>query len=330
MAPRSSEPTAGPGLPRLEPMLATPGPLPPRGRTGAADWAYEVKWDGARALVELPGDGGVRLVSRTGREVTAAYPDLAGLAPPGLSAVLDGEIVALDEAGRPDFGRMQQRMGLTRPAAVRAAARAFPVSLMLFDVLHLSGRSTLDLPYTERRRLLEELPLRAPQVAVPPYWPPGEGPVAMAWTLEHGLEGVVAKRTGSRYEPGRRTRDWIKTKHVRTVDVRIGGWVPKPPGTAAVRSLLVGVAAAGELVYAGSVGTGFSYAEGRRLAGLLRPLEAPVPPFADAGAIATEYPPRWVRPELSGEVEYLEWTRGGRLRAPVWRGLRGPRDAVPY
>ncbi|MFH8369445.1 non-homologous end-joining DNA ligase [Streptomyces sp. NPDC018031] len=330
MAPRPPEPAAEPGLPRLAPMLATPGPLPPPGRTGTADWAYEVKWDGARALVELPGDGGVRLVSRTGRLVTAAYPELAGIGPPGLSAVLDGEIVVLDEAGRPDFGRMQQRMGLTRPAAVRAAVRAHPVTLMLFDVLHLAGRSTLELPYAERRRLLEALPVTGPRVAVPPYWPPGEGPAALAWTREHGLEGVVAKRVSSAYEPGRRTRDWIKTKHVRTLDVRIGGWVAKPPGTTAVRSLLVGVETAGGLAFAGSVGTGFSYAESRRLAGLLRPLEVAAPPFADGGAVGTGYPPRWVRPELSGEVEYLEWTRGGRLRAPVWRGLRGPPDVVPY
>ncbi|MBH5338157.1 non-homologous end-joining DNA ligase [Streptomyces pactum] len=328
MASAPSGSGTGPALPRLAPMLATPGPLPPRGRTGAAEWAYEVKWDGVRALAELPGDGGVRLVSRSGREVTAAYPDLAGIAPPGLSAVLDGEIVALDEAGRPDFGRLQQRMGLTRPAAVRTAARTWPVTLMVFDVLHLDGRPTLDLPYTERRRLLEALPLGGPRVAVPPSWPPGQGRAALAWTLEHGLEGVVAKRVGSRYEPGRRSRDWIKTKHVRTVDVRIGGWVPQDAGARAVRSLLVGVPAAGGLVYAGSVGTGFSHAESRRLAGLLRPLEVPDPPFADRVVTSPGHPPRWVRPELGGEVEYLEWTRGGRLRAPVWRGLREPPEVA--
>ncbi|TGB17110.1 ATP-dependent DNA ligase [Streptomyces palmae] len=306
-------------------MLATPGPLPTGG-----DWAYEVKWDGARALVHLPGDGGVLLTSRTGRLVTDSYPELGALAVPGLAAVLDGEIVALDETGRPDFGRMQQRMGLTRPAAVRAAARAYPVTLMLFDVLRLGGRDTTGLPYTERRELLERLPVDVPQAAVPPYWPPGLGRVAMDWTLDRGLEGVVAKRVGSRYEPGRRSREWIKTKHVRTVEVRIGGWVPRDEGERALRSLLVGVAGAVGLRYAGSVGTGFSERESALLAELLRPLDTPAPPFEDSGGIEVEQPVRWVRPVLVGEVEFLEWTRGGRLRAPVWRGLRGPPEVVPY
>ncbi|KUJ67667.1 hypothetical protein ACZ90_25720 [Streptomyces albus subsp. albus] len=323
MAPRPSAPSPEPS--GLLPMLATPGPLPTGG-----DWAYEVKWDGARALVHLPGDGGVRLTSRTGRLVTDSYPELGALGVPGLEAVLDGEIVALDETGRPEFGRMQQRMGLTRPAAVRAAARAYPVTLMLFDVLRLGGRDTTALPYTERRELLEGLPVDAPPAAVPPYWPPGLGEVAMDWTRERGLEGVVAKRTGSRYEPGRRSRNWIKTKHVRTVDVRIGGWVSRDERASAVRSLLVGVAGTVGPRYAGSVGTGFSERESRLLAELLRPLETPHPPFEDSGAIEVEHPVRWVRPELSGEVEYLEWTRSGRLRAPVWRGLRGPPEAVPY
>jgi bifunctional non-homologous end joining protein LigD len=318
-------------LPSLRPMLAVPGTLPVR----QDEWAYEVKWDGMRVLAGLPGDGTVRLQSRSGRDVTAQYPELAVLPqalPDGADVILDAEIVSLGPDGKPSFGRLQERMSLERPAEVLRASASAPVTAMVFDLLWLRGGQVTALPYTDRRELLAQLGIVHPRAAVPANWS-GTGTLAFEWTRSAGLEGLIAKRLDSRYRPGARSRDWIKIKHLRTADVVVGGWMPEGPEAAVCRALLIGVPDPAGLRYAGRVGTGFTERDRRTLAGLLRPLAGGTPPFAaNLEALREEAGRgvRWVRPVLRGEVEYLERTTGGRLRQPVWRGLRGgAADAPP-
>lgn len=297
----------------LAPMLATAGALPPEdGR-----WAYEVKWDGVRALVAVDGDR-VALRSRNDNDVTGAYPELAAVRC-GQPALLDGEVVAFDEHGRPDFGLLQSRMHVGRPSG--ALRTCTPVALVVFDVLHAGDRSLLDAPYDERRAALDALGVRGAQV-------PGafdEGGVLLASTAAQGLEGVVAKRRDSRYAPGRRSDCWVKVKNLRRQSAVVVGWKPGDGGRAGrLGSLLLAVHEDGGLVFAGHVGTGFSAAELRRVEGLLAPLAADAP----ACAVPREHArvARWVRPALVAEVEFTAWTREGRLRHPSYKGLRDDLD----
>ena len=224
-------------LPRgLRPMLATAGELP------ADDdaWAYEVKWDGVRALVAVDG-GRPTLTSRNGNDVTSAYPELRGL---GLqlgstSVLLDGEVVAFDEQGRADFGRLQSRMHVAKPGG--ALRSSTPVHLLAFDVLHLDGVSLLDRSYDERRAVLEGLGIAGEHWSVPPAFL-GGGAAVLEATRAQGLEGVVAKRRSSPYLPGRRSDDWRKLKHVRRTSAVVAGWQPGEGGRAGrIGSLLLGV-----------------------------------------------------------------------------------------
>jgi bifunctional non-homologous end joining protein LigD len=316
-SPSPGQPSAG-ALPHgLRPMLATAGALPPDDDA----WAYEVKWDGVRALVAVEG-GRLALTSRAGNDVTASYPELAGLAVDlgSRSVLLDGEVVAFDEAGRTDFGRLQSRMHVGRPSP--ALQRSTPVQLLVFDVLHLDGRSLLGLSYDERRRELDELGLQGERWSVPPAFL-GGGSAVLDATHAQRLEGVVAKRRSSPYLPGRRSDDWLKLKHVRRTSAVVAGWKPGEGGRAGrIGSLLLGVHGERGLEYAGHVGTGFSAAVlaslGERLAALRR----------DAPAFVSEVPREharsavWVEPVLVVDVDYHEWTREGRLRHPSYKGLR--------
>lgn len=212
-------------LPRdLRPMLATTGTLP------ADDdaWAYEVKWDGVRALVAV-GGGRLTVTSRNGNDVTASYPELRGL---GLQlgsrqVLLDGEVVAFNAQGRTDFGLLQARMHVVRPGA--ALLRSTPVQLLVFDLLHSGGRSLLQRTYDERRAALEELGLQGEHWQVPPAFH-GGGQAVLAATRKQGLEGVVMKRRDSGYLPGRRSDCWLKVKHVRRTTAVIAGWKPGTAG----------------------------------------------------------------------------------------------------
>lgn len=309
-------------LPRgLRPMLATAGTLP---RDDEA-WAYEVKWDGVRALVAVE-DGRVELRSRNGNDVSAAYPELAGLAAAldGRTALLDGEVVAFDEQGRTSFGLLQSRMHVSRPSA--ALRERTPVQLLLFDVLHLDGTSLLEQPYDRRRAVLEGVDLGPGCWSVPGAFH-GGGAALLEATRAQGLEGVVAKRRTSPYLPGRRSDDWLKLKHVRRESVVVAGWKPGEGGRAGrIGSLLLGVHGPQGLEYAGHVGTGFTAAVLRDLGERLAPLRRDTSPFA------TEVPREhartavWVEPVLVAEVDFTEWTRDGRLRHPSYKGLR---DDVP-
>lgn len=344
--------------PVLLPMLATPGTLP-----SGDGWSYEFKWDGVRALVRVDGDS-VTVFSRRGGDITATYPELAGLAGQLTAPVwLDGEIVALT-GGVPSFAALQKRMHAGRDRAAQLAAQV-PVTYVVFDVLHHDGRGLLTTPHAGRRELLDSLGLAGPHWTVSPCFDDG---VAVADTAsQQGLEGVVAKRSRSPYRPGRRSEDWVKIAENATLEVVLGGWRDGEGRRASTfGSLLLGLPrgeseqrqpekreprehAAGEhaagkrapgeggserhtrdrrrpLRYIGQVGTGFTDDMLDELAGRLRELESADCPFA-ADEIPRERTrgAHWVRPVLVGEVEFKAWTDEHRLRAPSWRGLRPDR-----
>jgi bifunctional non-homologous end joining protein LigD len=301
-----------------QPLGPLPSPVEDR------QWAYEVKWDGVRAVVYLQ-DGQLRLMSRTDRDITRRYPELAALATSlsGEAVVLDGELVSLDAEGRPSFGRLQHRMHAVDPAEIRRLVGRYPVTYMIFDLLHADGQSLLGQPHVERRSRLSQLDPTGPAWQTPPSWTDG-GPDVLAATSEQGLEGIIAKRLSSTYQAGRRSPASRKIKNIRTVDVVIGGWSPgggRRTGT--IGSLLVGVSTPDGLAYIGNVGTGFTDAALRDLFGRLTALDVPTSPF-NAVPVPNEFArsARWVRPELGGEVAYAEIGLEGRLRHPRWRGLR--------
>jgi bifunctional non-homologous end joining protein LigD len=323
-----ADPDAEPLPALIKPMLATLGELP----TGPQEdqWAFEMKWDGVRAVtyVDNSASGSLRVMTRNDREVAATYPELRQLAVAlgSRRVVLDGEIVALDAQGRPSFGQLQARMHVQRPD--KSLLTRVPVTYLVFDVLHLDGTSLLKTPYDDRRSVLEQLALDGPHWATPPAFH-GNGEAAMAAAEAQGLEGVVAKRRDSLYEPNRRSRNWIKVKPVRTQEVVIAGWQPGAGRRAGgIGSLLLGVHDDdGRLVYAGHVGTGFTQRMLDDLATRLRPLERKTSPLADEVPRAQAKDAHWVTPRLVGEVAFGEWTKDGRLRHPSWRGLRPDKSA---
>jgi bifunctional non-homologous end joining protein LigD len=321
--PAQIPPTPGPLPDGLRPMLAATGD-PPAGE----GWAVEFKWDGIRALAAVTADG-PQLVSRNGNDVTLGYPDLTGpWRSSGEPVLLDGEIVALDAAGAPDFGLLQHRMHVRHPPAELMAA--VPVQFFVFDVLHLGDRSLLAETYDVRREVLAGLDLGAvPGLAVPPH--SVDVPPAQLLTIAraHGLEGVVSKRRRSRYEPGRRSPAWVKTALISTQEVVVGGWTSgKGRRVGSIGALLLGAHDAdGALRYLGHVGTGFSDAALTELHRTLAPLAQDRSPFADPIPPAESRAARWVRPVLVGEVVYRRLTHDQRLRHAAWRGLRPDRDA---
>jgi bifunctional non-homologous end joining protein LigD len=310
---------AGPGsLPVIMPMLATATRDLP---ADDADWAAEIKWDGVRALAFVAA-GDVIIRGRDGKDVTGTYPEVAaglGEMAGRRSLILDGEIVAFD-GPRPSFARLQRRMHAARPNLMLRSA--VPVSYVAFDLLHQAGRSLLRNPYEQRRALLDALGLESGTISVPPAFP-GEIQAVIDASRQLSLEGVMLKRLRSYYYPGRRTGSWLKVKHVLAVDVVIGGWLP---GTGARQSLagsvIVGRPARGGLDYLGQVGSGFTTSELRGLTVRLRHLEQRASPFAEPLPPSVTRRAHWVRPVLSAEVAYGELTPSGRLRHPVWRGLR--------
>lgn len=308
-------------LPRkISPMLATLGTLP----KDESRFGFEVKWDGVRSLAYVEG-GRVRLVSRTGRDITGIYPEIRGLGAALASrpAVLDGELVALDADGRPDFQRLQHRMGVGSAAEVRRRMREVPVTYIVFDVLHLDGHSLMEQPYSKRREALEALQLEGPAWQTPAHHV-GEGSALLAAVTRAALEGVMAKRLDSAYLAGRRSSSWIKIKAQRRQEFVIGGWAE---GRAhAIGALLVGYFDAKPpdmLRYAGRVGTGFTQNALTDIENRLRPLEIAATPFSGpvrGGQV------HFVQPVLVCEVAFTEWTRSGTLRHPAFKGLRDDKD----
>jgi len=320
-----ADPTYEPLPEGLTPMLARSGKLPPREQ----QFGFEVKWDGIRTVATID-HGHIDLRGRNGSDFTPRYPEVRELAR-SLGArrlVLDGEVVALDEQGRPSFERLQSRMHLASDSAVRRRMRDIPATYVIFDLLYLDGHSTLALSYEERRELLERLELEGPAWRTPAYHR-GEGKALLAATKELGIEGIVAKKLDCPYQPGARASHWIKVKNVLTQDVVVGGWTPGEGGrSSSLGSLAVGVMEGDQLVYAGKVGTGFSEQSLAFVKRELEPLRRETSPFSG------RQPPKgtiFVEPRLVAHVEFREWTGSGTLRAPSFKGLRpdiSPQECV--
>jgi len=312
-----------PGI--LPPMLARSEPqLPPDDER----WALEMKWDGVRALAYCEGSR-VRLLSRTGEDITAAYPELRGLASAvgRRDALLDGEVVAMGDSGWPDFEVLQNRMHVRDASLAQRLVAEFPVTYLAFDLLHLDGRPLLDVPYTQRRELLEALRINGASWQTPPSFIGEPGADVQAVSRQHGLEGVVAKRLDSRYDPGKRPGTWRKVKNIRRQEAVIGGWRPgKGNRSGQIGSLLVGVREDGGLAYAGHVGTGFTDRVLRQLTAQLAPLRRATSPFAAPLPADHARDAVWAEPVLVAEVAFTGWTRAGRMRAPSYQGLRSDKD----
>jgi bifunctional non-homologous end joining protein LigD len=313
----------------VKPMLALAGELP----SSDKGWAYEFKWDGVRAMVYVE-DGRVRALTRNDKSLTSTFPELGdiGLRLGSRSAILDGEIVALDKNNRPSFSTLSRRLHLTSKTAIEKLTHTTPASFFAFDLLYLEGRSLLHLSYDERRAKLESLKLEGETFATPPSITNAPGAQVLKIAEERGLEGVVAKRRRATYSPGLRNGDWVKVKNFKAQEVVIGGWTQgKGERAGSLGALLLGIPTKDGLAYVGKVGTGFSAAARKELLERLTPLARKTSPFSTPLSHAETALARFVRPVLVGEVQYAEWTPDGIVRQPSWRGLRldkGAEDVV--
>jgi bifunctional non-homologous end joining protein LigD len=320
----AEDPTREPMPPRVTPMLAKPSKELPPDDEG---WAYEIKWDGVRAIAYSE-PGRIRFESRNHNDISHSYPELKALnrALSSHRAILDGEIVAFDDNGRPSFGRLQGRMHVSSEAAARRRVKDTPVVYVVFDLLWLDGHSLMDQPYEERRARLQELELQGRHWQTPDHVV-GSGTAVLEASRASGLEGVLAKQLDSPYLPGRRSPCWLKVKNVLRTDVVVGGWLPgEGKRRDRIGALLVGLPDKGRLRYAGRVGTGFTDGELTRLARTLE--ERPDSPFH-----SEPEPPRgafFVQPTRVAEVEFSEWTSDGILRHPSYKGLREEAPASAF
>jgi bifunctional non-homologous end joining protein LigD len=292
-------------------------------------WWFEVKWDGYRAIVGSEG-GVVRARSRRGLDLLGPFPEVATLDIPD-GVVVDSEIVAFDEGGRPSFSLLQRRTGF---GGAGTGARV-GVNLVVFDVL-FHGEDVTDRPYEERREILEHLELRAPIIVPEPT--PQSGRSLFAAVTDRGLEGIVAKKLGSSYRPGRRSEDWQKIAVRHTLRAVVGGYLPGEGGRASTfGSILVGLYESAGLRWIGAVGSGFTDSSLDAFNDALSQLGRPTSPFVN-DVVVPGGSPRWVEPGIVIKIEYKEWTHYHHLRAPVYKGIEiadpdtvtwaieGPRD----
>lgn len=282
-------------------MLATPWP----DAFDDASWWFEVKWDGYRGIAANT-DGAVALRSRRGLDLADRFREVAALDLP-LGWVFDGEIVAFDDRGRPDFGLLQS---------------GHPTTYVVFDVLAIPSGPVVGRPWEERRALLEQAALPAAVVRAEPIRE--QGKALFEAVKAQGLEGIVAKRSGSIYQPGKRSPDWRKVANRLRMRAVVGGWLPGAGARASTfGSLLVGLAVDDGLRFVGAVGSGFSDEQLGPIAAALEELSRSEAPFKDVGAMPRDA--RWVEPALVISIEFKEWTRDNHLRAPVFKGMEmGP------
>jgi bifunctional non-homologous end joining protein LigD len=289
------------------------------------DWLLERKFDGERCVARKKGDV-VRLESRTGKDLSATYPEVrsAVAALRARKLLLDGEVVAF-EGKQTSFGRLQQRLGVGSPSAELVAE--FPVVYCVFDLLDLDGDDLKGRPLLERRARLTKAVRTRTALQVSEAWR-GDSQRRFAKACRSGWEGLIAKRADAPYSGGR-SRDWLKLKCAWEQELVIGGFTDPGGSRVEFGALLVGYYEQGRLRYAGKVGTGYSAATLRELGARLRKLETPESPFIDARPV-----PRgahWTRPELVAQIAFAEWTREGRLRQPRFLGLRDdkrPKEVV--
>lgn len=304
----------------IAPMMAVPFDEP----FDDPAWGFEPKWDGVRAIAEVV-EGRVRMWSRNGNEISAAYPEVQELATLADATILDGEVVAF-RGGRPSFERLQERMHLRDGRRVAQLAVENPVVYMVFDLLSDAGEDLTGRPLSERRARLETLITPSERIQVSPMMV-GSGEALFAAAREQHLEGIVAKRLDSVYIPGRRHTNWRKIKVVHEIDAVIVGWRPGSGGRSdGLGSLVIALHDERGLRSVGSVGSGFDQRSLRAMEELLELVAAdepslPIDNIQDAGAV------HWVRPELVAVVEYREVTTSGHLRAPVFKGMRS--DKAP-
>jgi bifunctional non-homologous end joining protein LigD len=304
-------------------MAAEVGDLPPEdGR-----WAFEPKWDGMRAIVELD-HGEVRVRGRSGRDVTVEFPELSALGTVADQAVLDGEIVALDEHGLPSFSRLQQRFGVADPAKAALAARAVPATFVAFDLLHLAGHDAWQLPYRDRRALLEQLVRPGPVLLLSPSGE-GDGEHWLDAARAQGLEGIMAKRVDRPYEPGRRSATWrkVKLRHEQEFAV-CGATVGQGRRQGMPGSLVLGCRDEHGWRWVGNAGTGLRDADLQWWAETLAELRTERSVFDETTrrhrALRDAW---WVTPTHVVQVAFAEWTGEGRLRQPSVLGRRPDVDA---
>lgn len=297
----------------MRPMLATRGDSVPSG----PEWTHEVKWDGMRVLVETDGPR-ARFVSRNDNDVSVSFPELQGIGA-GRDLLLDGEVVAFRD-GRPSFAALAERMHVSQAVRAAALAEVNPVTLLLFDVLRVDGRDLTREPLAERRRILESLDLADVHWQVPDAY--DDGAMLLSATEAQGLEGIVSKRLSSRYEPGIRSKHWLKFPHRRRTSWVIGGWRLETDSTHRLGAVLVGQPTADGLLYMGRVGSGIAGKVGPMLRELLEPLGRTTSPFTDDVPRLDALGTHWVDPVVVIDVESLGLSGQGRLRQPAYRGVR--------
>lgn len=299
-------------------MLATPTRQVPSGDA----WTHEVKWDGVRAITTVDG-AGLRMASRNGNAITIAWPELAASPLGDRDLVVDGEIIALNERGLPDFRTLQDRMHVRRASTAARLAEQVPAIYMVFDLLRLDGADLTGRPLAERRGLLEGLGLDGSWQVPAGY---DDGAMLLEATRQQGLEGVVSKRRTSVYRPGERSPHWLKLAHRHRTSVVVGAWRPQQGTADRLASLLVGEPTAQGLAYRGRVGSGIGPRQGRALAELVEGLARADSPFADEVPRADAQGARWLDPVLVVDVD----THGlgyDRLRQPSFQGVRS--DLTP-
>lgn len=294
-------------VPDYEPMLATRWSEP----FDNDGWWFEVKWDGYRAIVS--NDGSIRARSRRGINLVEPFPELESLSIPD-GVVLDGEIVAFDDEGRPSFDLIQRRTGFGGSGTTARVG----ISFVAFDVLHYDGVSRIDLPYEQRRELLDLLQLPPPILVPAPTQ--GSGTALFDAVEAQGMEGVVAKRSDSRYLPGKRSSQWRKISVRRRMRAIVGGWAEgEGSRSSTLGSLLIGLWDGDKLRFVGAVGSGLDERTLVAIRGALDEIEREDSPFQPR----VDYQGRlhWVDPGIVVNVEFKEWTADDHLRAPVYKGV---------